>query len=125
MPWLAKRWVDGEYECTHFAAEVLAAEFGVDVGAVPDAPTGVRARDAALGAGLRERAVPTDAPADGDLVLMTMAGARRTRAYHLGVYVEAGGRYVLHLDADGAWVHRIDELRHVGLSLEGYYRCAP
>lgn len=124
-PWLAKRWVEGEYECVHFVAEVLDVQFGVDVAGVPAAPAGVRVRDATLREGLRERARPTDTPLDGDLVLMTMAGGVRMRAYHLGIYVAAGGGCVLHLDEDGAFVHRIDELATQGLALEGYYRCTP
>ena len=126
--WLGRAWVEGEYECTDFAAEVLREEFGRAVD-VPSAPAGTRARDQLLIRELRSRARPVDAPVDGDLVLMRMAAGVRLRAWHLGLYAAGGGvaPCVLHCARDdGAQVHRIDELGVVlGYALEGYYRCAP
>ena len=82
-----------------------------------------RAQDLQIAAARNDLAARTDAPVEGDAVLMELAGARRRRGYHLGVFVAGDEPHVLHLPRDGSSiVHPVRELALHDLELEGYYR---
>ena len=109
-----------DFNCAHFVEYAMRELFGRDVrlpGGGPRDPS-----SAAADYGL----APTDAPKDGDLVLMFEFG--RKRADHVGLYFHlAHEGWVLHNNArTGSVFHRIREFGALGLGLriEGYYEWA-
>ena len=127
LSWLGREYLPGVYECADFVIEVLEREFGrrIVLPAAPPRDAGPRAWRDAVAAGLAgEIAAPTDAPAEGDGVLMRLAGRRATGGDHIGVWCAPGGRaHVLHCIRDaGSCLHALDGLAAAGLALAGVYR---
>ena len=135
--WLGRAWVEGEYECGHFTAEVMREEFGRR----PTAKSLVaHSLDEAAGAPVRERDAAWRAllgsaaarrveglPEEGDAILMRAGAGVRIQGYHLGVLAlgRRGEPYCLHLAPDaGSILTAIDRLDGLGYALEGYYRWA-
>lgn len=109
-----------DFNCAHFVEHVELAMFGRHVrlpGGGVRSPVD-RASDYDL--------APTDAPKDGDLVLMFDLG--RPVADHVGVFFRLKHEeWVLHLLARGAGVSvltRVRELGGLGLRIEGVYSWA-
>lgn len=66
---------------------------------------------------------PVDTPVDGDAVLMRDAGSMR--AGHLGTFFFVNhAPHVLHTShvLGASVLHRVQDLRALGLAVEGYYR---
>ena len=144
--YLGRRWIAGRHDCADFVVAVLREQFGREIAlpahVAPEARGSTVAPEARGSAGARERAtsvrgwdrqiaalraeyaVPTDAPQDGDGVLMVARGARRLRRYHLGLFVAVGGvAHVLHCqDGAGSILHPLRDLAPRALALEGVYR---
>jgi hypothetical protein len=122
-----ERYIGQEYEagtadCARLLARVRHEEFGLPV------PSDIEVERAAsrLGrAGQMEDLVDaygykTEAPKDGDAVLMLCRG----RPSHIGAYALVNGEpCVLHAmeNAGHVVLHRIRELHRVSLQVEGYY----
>lgn len=106
-----------DFNCARFVEHVQKEVFGREVhlpGGGPRNPA-----EAAATFGLQA----TDAPTDGDLVLLFDFG--RTRASHVGLWFWRDHEpYLLHSnERDGCSIfHRIRDLNRLGLRLEGYYR---
>ena len=135
--YLGRRWIAGRHDCADFVVAVLREQFGREIAlpahVAPEArgsigarerATSVRGWDRQIAALRAEYAVPTDAPQDGDGVLMHARGARRLRRYHLGLFVAVGGvAHVLHCqDGAGSILHPLRDLAPRALALEGVYR---
>lgn len=105
------------FDCADFVMHVQRALFGRDVMLNGRRPRGARGV-AELGALSRQYGVPTDAPEDGDMVLMRNGAG----GWHVGVYflILAEG-YVLHCPAEGAG-SRLELIRNLPMIVEGYYR---
>lgn len=110
------------FNCADFVAHVQRELYGREV-RLPGA------RDAkaqmAMGETIREYAVPTDTPQDGDLVLMREFG--RKRPSHVGLYfVIDHEAWVLHLIERGSQslCQRMRDMTRFGVKPEGMYRWA-
>ena len=133
--YIGRPWIVGEHDCADFVVAVMREQFGlaldlpVHAESRSRAPTGatVRAWDRQIAAMRADYAEPTDAPQDGDGVLMYARGARRLRRYHLGLWADVGGEaHVLHCqEAAGSILHPIRDLALRALVLEGIYRWLP
>ena len=105
-----------DFNCAHFVEMVQRELYGREVHLPGGGPRTPAARAAEFGL------APTDAPKDGDLVLMFDFG--RKRADHVGVYFHlAHEGWVLHSnEKNGCSVlHPMRELGALGLRLEGAY----
>lgn len=119
---------DPQTDCGDLVQRVLREQFGREV-ALPSerwyAGAAGRERLRLMAAQLREAvpalAVPTEQPAEGDLVLMHSGAA----VMHAGVYCAIGGEgWVLHAAERlrAVILTRVRELEVKGYRLEGYYR---
>lgn len=121
--YLGRGFVPRRHECTHFVAQVMAEEFGLNL---PhwSPPASHRACDAAAPElATRVLGAQTQRPVAGDCVLMTSAHGRRLQGYHVGVYVAAHVPCVLHCaPACGSVLTPMHQLSRVQLKLEGIYR---
>ena len=130
--YIGRPWIAGEHDCADFVVAVLREQFGLALALPAHEPddgargraTSVRAWDRQIAALRADYAAPTDAPQDGDGVLMCARGARRLRRYHLGLWADVGGAgHVLHCQAGaGSILHPIRDLALRALDLEGIYR---
>ena len=128
--WLGREWLAGEYDCGHFAADVLASQFGR---AVPSAQArlGRARRDAVLSALARDsagcRLAAGDTPQDGDVALLARARAVELHGWHVGVLVDsaAPSAALLHLDELGSRLTPIGRLEAEGMRLHAWYRMPP
>ena len=112
-------------DCADLALLVQRELFGREVALAGKRPRPLREDEQAqvLAAHCAELGQRTDAPQDGDAVLMMDAGA--PVAGHLGTYFFVNyAPCVLHTShALGASVlHRVQDLRAYGLTVEGFYR---
>lgn len=110
------------FDCADFVAHVRREMFGHEVRLPNGRPRG-EAGQVALGELSKGYAVPTDAPRDGDLVMMK----RRAGVGHVGLYFWiAGEAWVLHSNETSGMsvLHRIRELPAWGAIVEGYYAWA-
>lgn len=110
---------EARFDCADFVVHVQRELFGREVRLPNGRPRGVRGQ-LALGELSQGYAVPTDAPADGDLVLMNKLG----RVGHVGIYFSiAGESWVLHSNETNGMsvLHRARELPLWGAIIEGYY----
>lgn len=111
----------GEFDCAHLVERVEREVFGRAID-LPKDRISDRAREFSrqIGAHLPAFARRSDAPAEGDLVLMVGAGWLD----HIGVLVrEAGEQWVLHnfIRARSVVLHRVRDLPRHGLTFEGVY----
>ena len=119
--YLGRAYVEDVYDCGDLVQEVMLVKFGHSI-TLPARAPGVRGRDVQMAAMTEELAYPTDAPLEGDLVMMRTAG-RRGLGHHAGVYCTIDGRaHVLHLRPIGTCLHPIDALEGHGIELMGFYR---
>jgi len=110
------------FDCADFVAHVRRELFGHEVRLPNGRPRG-EAGQVALGSLSKSYTTPTDAPQDGDLVLMK----RRAGVGHVGLYFRiAGEGWVLHSnETNGASVLQpIRDLHSWGAIVEGYYAWA-
>lgn len=108
------------FDCADCVVLVQRKLFGRTVVLPSNRPRGVRGQ-AALGALSKPYGVRTDAPVDGDLVLMTERGTLA----HVGVYFHlAHEGWVLHANEHSGCsvLHRVRELPEFGAPIEGFYR---
>ena len=107
------------FDCADFVVMVQRELFGRDVRLPNGRPRGARGQ-LALGELSKPYGVRTDAPRDGDLVVMLEHG----RPAHVGVYFHlAQEGWVLHSnERNGCSVlHRVRELPEYGAPIEGFY----
>lgn len=110
-------------DCAQLVERVLAERFGRQVRLPTDRPESGSARElmGTIEQHLDAYVRRTDAPREGDMVLMRGAGYLD----HLGLYTEVGGEArVLHafIRARQVCLHRLRDLAGVGLEVEGVYR---
>ncbi|MCD9096209.1 C40 family peptidase [Luteimonas fraxinea] len=111
---------ESSFDCADFVVHVQRALFRREVMLPNGRPRGTRGQ-AALGELSKPYGVRTDAPVDGDLVLMFERG----RPAHVGVYFWlAHEAWVLHsCERIGESVlHRVRDLPDFGAPIEGFYR---
>ncbi len=124
--WTA-RWVgEPAPDCAALVTAVLRAEFGCEL-ALPAAPGGIRANDAAIGAALEaclaRPLAEGETPRDGDGVLMRAPGRRTGIGHHIGIYAALPDPAVLHWRPGiGTVLHHLRDLPARGLELAGLYR---
>lgn len=109
------------FDCADLVQRVQRELFGREVALPSTRPRGT-AGSAAVAAGAREFAKPTDTPRDGDLVLMIDHGQKR--AGHVGVWFWLDHEaWVLHTSErlTRCALHRLRDLPQWGLRLEGIY----
>jgi cell wall-associated NlpC family hydrolase len=121
-PYLGAPYSPGEGDCVGFALRATLEVFGREISiARPEGEPDYRALARAVEQGRNELAAPTDAPVEGDIVLM------RGRGYinHVGLYaLLAGEPWVVHsfIRCGAVARHRIRQLSSYGLAVEGYYK---
>lgn len=117
-PYLGLPWIEGQCECWQFAARVWAEVFGWAVDPAPLAGDDPRlARRLCEGHAERGAWDRTDAPRDGDAVMM----ARGARPCHVGVW--AGPGSVLHsVRGAGGLLTPIARLPDLGYRVVALYR---
>lgn len=124
MEW-CRKWLGwgGEGDlCAAFAAEVQEREFGRRV-RIPVAGRAMQAAALRAAGGDASIGRRTDAPRDGDAVLMLQAGTRRE--YHVGIYAAGPEPHVLHhVDGAGAMLQPLHDIAAMGFTLEGFYEWA-
>lgn len=124
LRWLGRERVEGEYECTDFVSEVLAAQFRRRV-SFPRPATRDRDRELARHIDRYAARLPTlTAPVEGDGVLMRERGRRLGLGHHIGIWCAPGGTAsVLHLPGrGGAVLHPLAGLDARGYELRGIWR---
>ncbi len=131
-PHWTERWIGHPAaDCAALAAHVLEVEFGRTI-ALPAAPGGIRANDAAirdaLGGEIARPLRPRESPREGDGVLMRAAHRRACLGHHIGLYaaLPSGGATTpacLHWRPGlGTVLHPLRVLPARGLKLVGLYR---
>lgn len=121
--YIGRQYADNGADCAALACDVWREVFGH---ALPAGAATVRAdsrlqRCRQIDQAIAEMLTPTEAPREGDVVLMKSAG----RLEHVGVYVEINGeRWVLHAlrNAGHVVLHRLRDLPAQGLAVEGFYQ---
>lgn len=118
--YMFRPYVVNGFDCGDLARLVLAEVFHRDV-AIPAARGAGPFADSALVTRCREEiGTRTDAPSEGDAVVMIGRG----RLAHVGIYCELEGvAWVLHNSREAMQVvrHRIRELPGAGFGLDGFY----
>lgn len=112
---------DGTQDCAAFTVRVQREQFARDILLPVGRPGGHRERSQMILDLRGDYAARTEAPVEGDAVLMQGRG----RLSHIGTLVLiAGTSYVLHAmkDAGQVCLHRVRDLAAYGLVVEGYYR---
>lgn len=112
-------------DCADLALLVQRELFGRDVvlAGKRARPLQADAQAAAIAAYCTELAKRTELPQDGDAVLMRDGGA--PMAGHIGTYFFINyAPHVLHTSRalGGSRLHRVQDLRGFGLTVEGYYQ---
>ena len=110
------------FDCADLVALVQRELFGRDIQTPGRRPRGAEGQ-AAIGELSKPYAVRTEAPADGDLVLMIEHGQKRPG--HAGVYFWIAHEiWVLHANEKTGCsiLHRARDLPDFGLRIEGFYR---
>ncbi len=119
--YVGQPYVPGENDCAELAARVQREVFGREIRLPSERACGLRGLSAQIGAARDDYGAPTDAPEDGDAVLMTGRG----RLSHVGVYcLIEDVPWVLHAMKRAGQVvrHRLRELPAQGLTVEGFYK---
>ena len=118
--YVGQPYIEGAHDCAAFAARVQRDVFQREI-ALPTARAGLRGNARMIDTLTADYAVPTATPVDGDAVLMRCRG----RLSHVGLYCLFGNTpYVLHAMKNAGMVvlHRLRDLEHQGLILEGFYQ---
>lgn len=110
-------------DCADFVARVRRERFGHAV-TLPGRARGLRALNEQLEGAVHLYATPTEAPVDGDLVLLRLVGRPECIGRHAGVWCDVGGMgHVLHCTAAaGACRHPAAEMPLYGYQITGVYR---
>ena len=120
--YIGKQYIVGEYDCGHCAEEIQRNEFGrVDFILPQRMSAGIRGLSKQIEARKEDYVLRTETPEDGDLVLMKSRGALN----HIGVFFKHKGvEYTIHAMKNLGAVasHRINDLKLIGLTIEGYYK---
>ncbi|WP_419740846.1 hypothetical protein [Ruegeria sp.] len=138
-----ERWIGHRAEdCAALVSHVLRVEFGSDI-ALPAAPGGIRANDAAIRdalmceagrktgcttgrateGGIARRLGARERACDGDGVLMRARGRRAGLGHHIGLYADMTEPACLHWQPGlGTVLHRLRILPARGLVVVGLYR---
>lgn len=114
-------YIEVEQDCAALAARVQREAFGREIRLPSERCHGLRSLSAQIVSLRDDYGKPTEAPVDGDAVLMIGRG----RLSHIGVYcVIDDAPYVLHAMRNAHQVvrHRLRELPNQGLAVEGFYR---
>ena len=121
--YIGRPYVEGAHDCADFVVAVLRERFGRTL-ALPAHAESVRAWDRQIAALRGDYARRTEAPVEGDGVLMAAAARRRNMGHHIGIWCAvAGEAYVLHcLKGTGSIFHPLRDLGRRALVLEGVYR---
>lgn len=109
-----------EADCAELAARVQREVFAREIHIPTERGCGLRGLTRQIERLKDDYAARTDSPTEGDGVLMVSRG----RLEHIGIYCDiAGTAYVLHAmrSAGQVVLHRIRDLAHQGLAVEGYY----
>lgn len=117
-------YIEGGYNCAELVRQVRAEVFGHAVLYPAEQPTDYRGQARMLRDELPRHVValgPTQAPADGDGVVLIARGYPE----HIGIYCLINAEpYVLHNYIRGGMVvlHRVSDLPAQAIKLEGVYR---
>lgn len=122
-PYIGQPYIRGEADCARLVCRVRAEVFGLPVPNDADVERAASrlGRVAQLSDGLDEYCSPTTQPQEGDVVQMIALG----RPSHVGSYCVVDGEpSVLHALENAGMVvrHRLRDLEHYALKLEGFYR---
>lgn len=118
---MERSYVEGQFDCVALAAAVRREVFGQDVTLPSERWSGPFGRSAQLAGELSDYGVRTEAPVEGDAVLLVVLG----RLQHIGVYCVIDGEpWVLHNASNfGAVVRqRLREMSRFGYTVEGFYK---
>ncbi len=110
-----------ENDCAALAVRVQKEVFGCDIRIPVERANNVHGISHQIGSLKDDYAEPTDAPEDGDAVLMIGRG----RLNHVGLYALINGvPHCLHAlrGAGQVCLHRIRELPNQGLTVAGYFK---
>lgn len=113
-------YIEGEQDCGEFAARIQREVFRREVRLPTERAAGLRGKSRQIESLLDDYGLVTDAPVDGDAVLM-----KGGSLWHIGVYALIGGiPYVLHAmkNAGQVVLHRLRDLENQGLKFEGFYK---
>ena len=114
-------YVPGEHDCGAFAARVMREQFGREVHLPSARGHGLRDDSRQINRLLDDFGEPVDTPAESDAVVMVSRGMLS----HVGIYCEINGEaHVVHAmkNAGQVCLHKLRQLEHLGLRIEGYYR---
>lgn len=125
-------WIEGQFDCADLVAKVRREVFGQEITLPTDHGEGPFGRSATIARHVAEYAAPTEAPQEGDGVLLIARG----RVQHIGLLCVIGSeRWVLHncqtkeARARGeigrygqSVLTRERDLERFGYRIEGYYR---
>ncbi len=107
-------------DCAELAVRVQAEVFKRRINLPTERADGLRQLSCQISTLQEDFAAPTYTPVEGDAVLMLSRG----RINHIGVYCLIDNvPYVLHAmrNAGAACLHKLRELKNIGLQLEGFY----
>lgn len=119
--YVGKPYIEDEYDCAELAREVLRVDFGQEIKLPTERACGLLGLSRQIERMKADVAILTIEPEEGDGVLMIARG----RMDHIGIYCLINGvPYVLHnsRDAGHTCLHRVRDLPHHGLTVEGYYQ---
>jgi len=106
--------------CSKFVEHVLRDRFGIEY-SFPQSEGSLFNQSQQIRDAMPSFCERTDAPKDGDMVLMH---GKRLMC-HVGIYVRIGYKaYVLHTESSlaTAALHPINELKNFGYQVEGFYK---
>jgi len=120
--YLGKPYVPGSYDCAHLAIEVAQREFRFHTRLPTQNYQAARRELGAATELLAEYGVRTEAPIDGDAVIIRNPAGR----WHIGIFFRwEHQHWVLHnLMRLGVCRHRIRQLPNLNMAVEGYYQWA-
>ena len=126
--YVGRTYVEDEFDCADLARSVQAEVFDHELHLPAErwyaglsGPQKLQAMHDQLQACQRDVATPTDAPREGDAVLLVSRG----RIDHIGIYCLIGGEpWVLHATSGANQVvrTRLRQLDLYGYKVEGFYR---
>lgn len=108
-------------DCAALAARIQREIFSREIFLPHDRAPGLRGMTTQIERLKGDYAIPTDAPIEGDAVLMMSRG----KLEHIGTYCVIGNEpWVLHSmrNAGQTVLHRLRDLKTQGIRVEGYYR---
>lgn len=119
--YIGQPYVADEMDCAAWVERILREELGRTVSLPTDRAAGHRGKSRQIQDSLADFGEPTSTPKEGDAVVMISRGQLR----HLGLYLNIEGQgWVLHAMENAGQVvrHRLRDLQHNGLKIEGFYK---